>query len=115
MNSKDQVKDSYIIDDQHPYPGLFYFREQDKDYFFGRDREIQELTQLIEDNVLTVVFGKSGMGKTSLLQAGLIPWIRKNYFLPIYIRVNFDEQASPPILYQNLKRYRYPPPGIRPV
>jgi WD40 repeat protein/phage baseplate assembly protein W len=97
MSSKDQGKDLYIIDEQHPYPGLFPFREKDKDYFFGRDREIQELTQLIEDNVLTVVFGKSGMGKTSLLQAGLIPWIRENYYLPIYIRVNFDEQAIPPL------------------
>jgi WD40 repeat protein len=97
MHSKDQVMDLYIIDEQHPYPGLFPFREKDKNYFFGRDREIQELTQLIEDNVLTVVFGKSGMGKTSLLQAGLIPWIRNNYYLPIYLRVNFDEQAIPPL------------------
>jgi hypothetical protein len=97
MSSKDQGKDLYIIDEQHPYPGLFPFREKDKDYFFGRDREIQELTQLIEDNALTVVFGKSGMGKTSLLQAGLIPWIQKNYYLPIYLRIDFNNLDFPPL------------------
>jgi WD40 repeat protein len=97
MNNIDQDKDFYTIDDQHPYPGLFPFRDKDKDYFFGRERETRELTQLIENNVLTVVFGKSGMGKTSLLQAGLIPWISNNYYLPIYLRVDFNNPAFPPI------------------
>ncbi|MCP4229629.1 MAG: ATP-binding protein, partial [bacterium] len=57
------------VDPQHPYPGLYSFRETDSDYFYGRKRETRDLAGLIEDNVLTVVFGKSGVGKTSLLRA----------------------------------------------
>jgi WD40 repeat protein len=47
--------------------------------------------------VLTVVLGKSGIGKTSLLQAGLIPKLRKNYYLPIYVRIRFDDDKESPV------------------
>ncbi len=85
------------VDGQHPYPGLFPFGEQDKEYFFGRKKDIARLRELIENNVLTVVFGKSGMGKTSLLRAGLIPGLRDGYYLPIYCRIDFAAPQKPPI------------------
>jgi WD40 repeat protein len=88
----------FNVDRQHPYPGLFPFREQDRDYFFGRKKEIDELSGLIDDNVLTVVFGKSGIGKTSLLRAGLMPNLRNSYFFPIYLRIDFDHKELPPIV-----------------
>ncbi len=75
------------LDDQNPYPGLHEFREIDKHYFFGRETEINELFDRIQKNFLTVIFGKSGIGKTSLLQAGLIPKLRNNFYLPIYIQI----------------------------
>ena len=87
----------YDVDEQHPYPGLYSFREQDRNYFFGRKREIKELAERIKSNVLTVVLGKSGIGKTSLLQAGLIPELRKEYYLPIYLRIRFDNDKESPI------------------
>ncbi|MCK4761736.1 MAG: hypothetical protein KAW12_06005 [Candidatus Aminicenantes bacterium] len=95
MNNKDEHK-GCIVDRQHPYPGLFSFREQDKDYFFGRQREIDELSELIENDRLTVVFGKSGVGKTSLLRAGLIPKLSDSYYLPVYIRIDFDNREKSP-------------------
>jgi putative ribosome biogenesis GTPase RsgA len=61
MENKD-----YIIDREHSFAGLYPFQETDSDYFFGRDREIDDLFGLIQKKVLTVVFGKSGVGKTSL-------------------------------------------------
>ena len=44
---------------------------------------------LIKNNSLTIVFGKSGIGKTSVLQAGLIPELQKKSFFPIYFRIDF--------------------------
>lgn len=88
----------FNVDRQHPYPGLFSFREEDKDYFFGRKREIADLVNLIGSNLLTVIFGKSGVGKTSLLRAGLIPKLKGSYFLPIYLRINFYNQEKAPIV-----------------
>ncbi|MDD5322616.1 MAG: hypothetical protein PHD43_18780 [Methylococcales bacterium] len=51
---------------------------------------------------MTVLYGKSGLGKSSLLQAGLFPRLRQEYYLPVYIRldtanvaaVSFLDQAS---------------------
>ena len=97
MKKANQYNDDQIIDFQHPYAGLYSFRETDSNYFFGRGQEIADLINLIEDNVLTVVFGKSSIGKTSLLRAGLTPYIRKNYYLPIYLRIDFNNEEKQPV------------------
>jgi DNA-binding beta-propeller fold protein YncE len=97
MMKTDQYDRYHIIDPQHPYAGLYSFRETDSEYFFGRKRETTELVNLIADNVLTVVFGKSGIGKTSLLCAGLTPYTRKNYYLPIYLRIDFSNEQKHPV------------------
>ena len=93
MESKD-----HIIDWQHPYPGLFPFRENDGDYFFGRRREIDDLFGLIKQKVLTIVFGKSGVGKTSLLRAGLIPKLWDHSYLPVYLRIDFENPIKHPLI-----------------
>ena len=50
--------------------------------FFGRDAEIRELFERVQHRPLTVLFGQSGLGKTSLLQAGLVPRLRDAGFQP---------------------------------
>ncbi len=95
-NIKDN-RDRSMIDEQRPYAGLQFFREEDKEYFFGREREIKELAELIDQNILTIVFGKSGMGKTSLLRAGLLPGLRRELYIPVYLRINFNDPKHPPI------------------
>ncbi|MCX6578920.1 MAG: hypothetical protein NT166_01895 [Candidatus Aminicenantes bacterium] len=86
----DKVND-FTLGAKQPFPGPYAFRENDKDYFYGREKETHELCERIQKNILTVVFGKSGIGKTSLLQAGLIPELKRNYFFPIYMQPRFDE------------------------
>src|SRR5207245_2589899 len=56
--------------------------------FFGREKEAIELLRLVRREVLTVVFGPSGTGKTSLLNAGLFPPLREENYLPIAIRLH---------------------------
>ncbi|MCX6583031.1 MAG: hypothetical protein NT166_22875 [Candidatus Aminicenantes bacterium] len=97
MYNLNEYKDQHCVDLQHPYPGLFPFREIDSDYFFGRRRESVELANCIDDHTLTVVYGKSGIGKTSLLRAGLTPYTRKNYYLPIYLRIDFSNEEKHPV------------------
>jgi formylglycine-generating enzyme required for sulfatase activity len=60
-----------------PYPGMAPFREADSDRFFGRDREVEELLQLLRQHSLLAVIGPSGSGKSSLVFAGLIPALRR--------------------------------------
>lgn len=59
-----------------PYAGLRAFREQDADWFFGRERLLEELVERLERQRFVVVIGASGSGKSSLLRAGLVPRLK---------------------------------------
>ncbi|GAA2629840.1 XRE family transcriptional regulator [Streptomyces vastus] len=59
-----------------PYAGLRSFREQDAEWFFGRERLVEELAERLERQRFVVVIGASGSGKSSLLRAGLVPRLR---------------------------------------
>jgi tetratricopeptide (TPR) repeat protein len=61
--------------------------------FFGRDAEAEELYLRVLSVPLLVQFGNSGLGKTSLLQAGLFPRLRQKPFLPVTIRLNNAEES----------------------
>lgn len=82
--------------------GLQSYTEAQSNSFFGRDAEINTLTSLIELNTLTIVFGRSGTGKTSLLNAGVFPKLRKSFCLPFRIRLEFNDNS--PGLISQIKR-----------
>lgn len=87
------MTDGTRLDPQHPWPGLAAFDELARAYFHGRDDEIDELARRIEQTPLVVLFGKSGLGKTSLLRAGLLPRLRERRVLPVYVRLAFQPGA----------------------
>ena len=68
-----------------PYPGLRAFTTNDAPYFFGRRKIVNKLSALITDRdqdakfALSGVLGESGIGKSSLVQAGLIPALRSDH------------------------------------
>src|SRR6185436_390987 len=79
--------------------GLHSYTEAQSNLFFGRDAETDTLTNLVELNTLTIVFGRSGTGKTSLLNAGVFPKLRKSFCLPFRIRLEFNDN-SPDLITQ---------------
>ncbi len=76
------------------YPGIRSFERNEQGLFFGRQRETQALFEAVKVKPLTVLFSQSGIGKTSLLNAGLAPLLEQNGFLPIVIRLQ-DTSISP--------------------
>jgi Flp pilus assembly protein TadD len=56
-----------------PYPGPRPFRQADQPRFFGRSDDVVMLAKLWQINRLTFLVGKAGRGKTSLLDAGILP------------------------------------------
>jgi len=76
------------LDAQHPWPGLWSYAEENEPWFRGRDRERAELLALVQREPLCVLFGVSGLGKTSLLRAGLFPELRRRDALPVPIRLD---------------------------
>ncbi len=86
-----------------PYRFLDYFDTEDSDFFFGRDQEISQLIDLIEQHRLTVLFGRSGIGKTSLIKAGVMARLLGRHdehlddagvWLPIYARCQDEPIAN---------------------
>jgi len=84
------------IDARHPWLGLASFTEETRAYFYGRDEEVAELARRVQRKLLTVLFGQSGLGKTSILQAGLVPRLRDQGYCPIYVRVDYGRDAPEP-------------------
>ncbi len=107
------------IDEENPWPGLAAFDEDAQDFFNGRETETAELSRLILNAPLTVLFGASGLGKTSLLQAGAFPKLRAANVLPIYVRLVVSgtapliEQLKEAILDQ-LEKQRVDAPPFEP-
>nr|CAA6826066.1 MAG: HEAT repeat [uncultured Thiotrichaceae bacterium] len=62
--------------DNAPYPGLRPYREDEKAKFFGRDVDAEILIDKVLTNRLTLLFAASGVGKSSLLQAAVIPHLK---------------------------------------
>jgi len=82
-------------DAQHPWIGLASFTEGDRSFFAGRGDEIEDLLRLVRRDTLTLLYGVSGLGKTSLVQAGLFPALREENILPVPIRLDYLEGALP--------------------
>ena len=84
------------IDEKNPWLGLASFTEETRRYFFGRDEEVAELARRVQRKLLTVLFGQSGLGKTSILRAGLVPRLRGQGYCPVYVRIDYSEGSPEP-------------------
>ncbi|WP_341530231.1 caspase family protein [Nostoc sp. UHCC 0302] len=65
-----------LDESKNPYRGLESFEEEHSQLFFGRQGLTEKLHEFVSSQPLTVVLGASGTGKSSLVKAGLIPYLR---------------------------------------
>jgi hypothetical protein len=76
----DQRSVSRDTDKRHsrrsPYKGLVPYTEEDEDYFFGRDADCEIIAANLRTARLTLLYGQSGVGKSSVLRAGVTPRLR---------------------------------------
>jgi len=84
------------VDERNPWLGLASFTEETRAYFYGREDEVAELARRVQRKLLTVLFGQSGLGKTSILRAGLVPRLRAQGYCPVYVRVDYGHDAPEP-------------------
>lgn len=80
---------------KNPWRGLASYEEpqgNEQDYLFcGRDEETLDMVRLIENNLFVTLYGSSGIGKTSLLKAGVIPILRRKDYFPLYVRLSQED------------------------
>ncbi|MEM7125691.1 MAG: effector-associated domain EAD1-containing protein [Chloroflexota bacterium] len=76
-----------------PYRGLISYTMRESALFFGRSHAQAQLLEQIRSNRLTVLQSESGAGKSSLLQAGIMPRLLGAGHLPIVLRP-YDESPG---------------------
>ena len=62
--------------------------------FCGRSDDIFNFTRLIRENNIVTLYGRSGVGKTSLLNAGVYPRLAAECFLPIILRLGQKDKGK---------------------
>jgi hypothetical protein len=60
-----------------PFVGLVPYTEEDAEFFFGRERDQQRILANLFASRLTILYGASGVGKSSVLRAGIIREVRE--------------------------------------
>jgi len=90
-----------------PFKFLDSYTKEDKDIFFGRDKEIEELYSKVFESKLILVYGASGTGKSSLINCGLANKFEDSDWLPVNVRrgnninsslaQNINSQAITPV------------------
>src|SRR5512133_2571374 len=79
-----------------PFKFLDSYSKEDRDIFFGRDNEIEELHSRVFQSRILVVYGISGTGKSSLINCGLANKFNDSDWLPVSIRrgININESLK---------------------
>ena len=75
-----------------PYRGLSPFRKEDAPFFFGREKFVETLVEAVQTQPFVAVVGNSGFGKSSVINAGLIPKLEESEIFKI---TTFRPQNNP--------------------
>jgi len=78
--------------DKNPWKGLDFYRESE--VIYGRDTEIESLFEFVRHNTQVVLYGRSGIGKSSIINAGIFPLARKENMIPVSIKLIHDGSIS---------------------
>lgn len=78
------------------FKGPQYYKEEDKEYFWGRKEETESLLYMVKHNDFVVCYAESGEGKSSLINAGLTPRMRTENLFPVRIQFNDNDFAKTP-------------------
>ena len=77
---------------KNPWLGLQSYKEGE--VLYGRDEDIRDLSHCVLNDTDTLLYGKSGIGKSSILNAGILPAARRLGYLPIIIRLSHNDSLT---------------------
>jgi hypothetical protein len=83
-----------LFNQECPYIGLIPFTDADSEYFFGRDKEIDLIIANLFASKFTLLYGKSGVGKSSIMNAGVLTKLRDRKSLACVIFKEWRQESS---------------------
>ena len=90
-----------------PYQGLIPFGEKDAEFFFGREKETRLIIANLFASPLTLLYGPSGVGKSSILRAGALHQLNQRSDLKVIVHSNWKDDPL-----QKLKSLACALPGM---
>ncbi len=84
-----------LLQDFSPYKGLQPYTEADRAFFFGRERDSEIIASNLYAAPLTVLYGESGVGKSSVLLAGVIPLLRQTPNVAVVVFRQWQDVGFP--------------------
>lgn len=77
---------------KNPWKGIASYGEIDANCFKGRDKEIEKFVSIINDATMSVLYANSGIGKSSFINAGVLPSLKEGYLGRVFkISILFDD------------------------
>lgn len=83
---------------ESPYKGLIPYSEEDAPYFFGREAEAAIIIANLQASGLTLIYGESGVGKSSVLRAGVAAHLHRQALTHI---ADFGMPEAVPVVFSN--------------
>lgn len=78
----------------NPWKDFASYKSSDARYFKGREESIAKFLRIVEADTMSVLYASSGIGKTSFLQAGVVPVMIERGYAPIHILFTDDDFAE---------------------
>jgi tetratricopeptide (TPR) repeat protein len=102
MDESLEIQTNQAVAMVYRYPGFQPFQDNsmDRQLFFGREVEKEQLLHKILARRLVVIYAKSGMGKTSLLNAGIYDQLRSQRYLPLVVRFHESNKLTWDLFYE---------------
>ena len=96
---------------KNPFKGLRPFKQEEQEELFGRDRDLILMKDRILSSRTTLLFAGSGVGKTSFLNAKVIPALSERYCVVSHNRWTGAEEKSDAGIWDDYRPFRIWPPG----
>ena len=88
----------------NPWLSFDSYKEEHSRQFKGRDEDIENLYRLVSRADISVIYAESGIGKSSLINAGLNPLLRSGLFLPVPVLLR-EEKAQCDVLKKEVEYF----------
>ena len=98
-----------------PYVGLQPYSEAEREYFFGREQDTETIAANLLTARLTLLYGASGVGKTSVLAAGVVPSLGAIPDVFVFLaHAAHETQRTLPIILNQFEKYFFYHPNSNP-
>ena len=90
----------------NPWIDIASYEVKDAYRFKGRDEDIHKFLRILVEGTMSVLYANSGIGKTSFINAGIIPKLKRDNYIPIKIvfpQDFFDNEDIDNWLYNEIK------------